>query len=163
MLFCLSEQQNKNRSVMCCRRLPVLSLVFTCVLPCMVIANSADNSPVSVTFTAEQDHQNMMDQLGIKQLRPGFRGNESAPNHANYRSGRCKSVFKLARCSDAQKRQKRHHAGDVVETATPRDCGGFRATGAGIAARLNIIDTGTGPFAPAGVTSTIEIFTLICE
>jgi hypothetical protein len=37
-----------------------------------------------VTFTAEQDHQNMMDQLGIKALRPGPSGNESAPNHANY-------------------------------------------------------------------------------
>src|SRR5512136_2489868 len=37
-----------------------------------------------VTFTAQQDHQNMMDQLGIKSLRPGPSGNESAPNHANY-------------------------------------------------------------------------------
>ena len=30
------------------------------------------------------DHQNMKDQLGIKTLRPGPSGNESAPNHANY-------------------------------------------------------------------------------
>src|SRR5436305_1492157 len=37
-----------------------------------------------VTFTAEQDHDNMMQQLGIKTLRPGPNGNESAPNHANY-------------------------------------------------------------------------------
>src|SRR5665647_3167363 len=37
-----------------------------------------------VTFTTQQDHQNMMDQLGIKRLRPGPSGNESAPNHANY-------------------------------------------------------------------------------
>jgi hypothetical protein len=37
-----------------------------------------------VNFTAVQDHQNMMDQLGIKSLRPGPSGNESAPNHANY-------------------------------------------------------------------------------
>jgi len=37
-----------------------------------------------VTFTVQQDHQNMMDQLGIKSLRPGPSGNESAPNHANY-------------------------------------------------------------------------------
>jgi hypothetical protein len=42
-------------------------------------------SPCSpVTFTSEQDHQNMMDQLGIKAVRPGFSGNESDPNHANY-------------------------------------------------------------------------------
>ncbi len=33
---------------------------------------------------AVEDHQNMMDQLGIKALRPGPSGNESAPNHANY-------------------------------------------------------------------------------
>jgi hypothetical protein len=37
-----------------------------------------------VTFTAQEDHAQMMHQLGIKQLRPGPSGNESAPNHANY-------------------------------------------------------------------------------
>lgn len=37
-----------------------------------------------VTWTTAEDHQNMMDQLGIKALRPGPSGNESAPNHANY-------------------------------------------------------------------------------
>jgi len=37
-----------------------------------------------VTFTAEQDHADMMKQLGIKTLRPGPSGNESDPNHANY-------------------------------------------------------------------------------
>ncbi len=37
-----------------------------------------------VTFTAEQDHQNMMNQLGIKSVRPGPSGDEKAPNHANY-------------------------------------------------------------------------------
>jgi hypothetical protein len=35
-------------------------------------------------WTADQDHQNMMDQLGIQALRPGPSGNESAPNAANY-------------------------------------------------------------------------------
>jgi hypothetical protein len=40
--------------------------------------------PKPVTFTSEQDHDNMMMQLGIKKLRPGPSGNESAPNHANY-------------------------------------------------------------------------------
>ena len=37
-----------------------------------------------MNWTAEQDHQNMMDQLGIKALRPGPSGDEKAPNHANY-------------------------------------------------------------------------------
>jgi hypothetical protein len=40
--------------------------------------------PKPVTFTQAQDHENMMKQLGIKKLRPGPSGNESAPNHANY-------------------------------------------------------------------------------
>ena len=37
-----------------------------------------------VTFTADQDRSHMMQQLGIKKLRPGPSGDESAPNHANY-------------------------------------------------------------------------------
>jgi hypothetical protein len=37
-----------------------------------------------VTFTDDQDHQNMMDQLGVKALRPGSSGNEKSPNYANY-------------------------------------------------------------------------------
>ncbi len=45
---------------------------------------SAPSSPERVAVTAEQDHQIMMDQLGIKALRPGPSGNEKAPNHANY-------------------------------------------------------------------------------
>jgi lysophospholipase L1-like esterase len=35
-------------------------------------------------WTAAEDHQNMMAQLGIKSLRPGPSGNEQDPNHANY-------------------------------------------------------------------------------
>jgi len=35
-------------------------------------------------WTTQDDHQNMMKQLGIRALRPGPSGNESAPNHANY-------------------------------------------------------------------------------
>jgi lysophospholipase L1-like esterase len=37
-----------------------------------------------MNWTAQQDHQNMMDQLGIKALRPGPSGNEKDANHANY-------------------------------------------------------------------------------
>lgn len=42
------------------------------------------NYPQPVNFTAEQDHDNMMKQLGIKALRPGPSGDEKMPNHANY-------------------------------------------------------------------------------
>ncbi|MGH8200127.1 MAG: acetylxylan esterase [Steroidobacteraceae bacterium] len=40
--------------------------------------------PPPVTFTAEQDHSNMMQQLGIQALRPGASGDENDPDHANY-------------------------------------------------------------------------------
>ncbi|WP_207434558.1 acetylxylan esterase [Rufibacter sp. SYSU D00434] len=42
------------------------------------------NYPAPVNFTAEQDHQHMMRQLGIKALRPGPSGDEKSPNAANY-------------------------------------------------------------------------------
>lgn len=42
------------------------------------------NYPPPVNFTAGQDHDNMMHQLGIKTLRPGPSGDEKAPDHANY-------------------------------------------------------------------------------
>src|SRR5215472_12225030 len=45
--------------------------------------SNSPGQPLSMSWTAEQDHQNMMDQLGIKALRPGLSGNENAPNHAN--------------------------------------------------------------------------------
>jgi hypothetical protein len=40
--------------------------------------------PPPVAFTAEQDHRNMMEQLGIEALRPGASGDENDPDHANY-------------------------------------------------------------------------------
>lgn len=40
--------------------------------------------PKPVNFTTQQDHDDMKQQLGIKKLRPGRNGNESAPDHANY-------------------------------------------------------------------------------
>lgn len=58
----------------------VLILFFLITASFTLLAQS--NQPV--TFTSEQDHQNMMDQLGIKTVRPGANGNENAPNAANY-------------------------------------------------------------------------------
>ena len=64
-------------------------LSFICLVSiiCGIAASwtcAQSSAPPPVTFTADQDHQNMMDQLGIKALRPGPSGNENAPNHANY-------------------------------------------------------------------------------
>lgn len=47
-------------------------------------AHAQTSAPHPAHMSAEQDHQNMMDQLGIKALRPGPSGDPNAPNHANY-------------------------------------------------------------------------------
>src|SRR6202789_4108686 len=51
------------------------------VIAALVSAQSAVDTK---NWTTAEDHQNMMDQLGIKALRPGPSGTETAPNHANY-------------------------------------------------------------------------------
>jgi len=62
----------------------------TLLLLCALLAQSllaqvdASKYPPLVTYTTQQDHDNMKQQLGITKLRPGPSGNESAPNHANY-------------------------------------------------------------------------------
>jgi len=63
-------------------------LLFCLIIGSRLFAQTPSGSSVqntsAVQFTATEDHRNMMDQLGIKSLRPGPSGNESAPNHANY-------------------------------------------------------------------------------
>src|SRR5215831_4312158 len=54
------------------------------IVTAVTIAAQSGASPELKTWTAAEDHQNMMGQLGIHKLRPGPSGNESAPNHANY-------------------------------------------------------------------------------
>jgi len=61
----------------------ICSVMLLAAAP-IATAQDAGGAPPPATFTADQDHQNMMDQLGIKALRPGPSGDEKAPNHANY-------------------------------------------------------------------------------
>ena len=60
--------------------------VLIVTLTTAAILGQQSSSPVSESnnWTTAEDHQNMMAQLGIRRLRPGPSGNESAPNHANY-------------------------------------------------------------------------------
>jgi hypothetical protein len=60
---------------------PFAALVLVTCAVLFVIRVSAQSDAANA---ADQDRQNMMDQLGIKSLRPGPSGNEKAPNHANY-------------------------------------------------------------------------------
>ncbi len=56
------------------------------VLAAAMSTVSAGQRPQPLNWTAQQDHQNMMEQLGIRALRPGPSGNApaGAPNAANY-------------------------------------------------------------------------------
>src|SRR5580704_4100812 len=49
-----------------------------------MLAGFALGQQAPLNWTAADDHRNMMEQLGIKALRPGPSGKESDPNHANY-------------------------------------------------------------------------------
>ena len=52
-------------------------------------------SPAPKNWTAEEDHRQMMEQLGITALRPGPSGNEQDPNHANYDESKANPFPKL--------------------------------------------------------------------
>src|SRR5947209_2765562 len=53
--------------------------------PCTTGAIVAAEAGIAgASWTAQQDHQNMMEQLGIKRLRPGPSGQAGATNAANY-------------------------------------------------------------------------------
>lgn len=71
------------------KRMKKTTLILLVLLSCQLIlaqrkAGSVTQECNPVTFTTQQDHQNMMDQLGIISVRPGPSGNESDPDHANY-------------------------------------------------------------------------------
>jgi hypothetical protein len=64
------------------RALPTIAVASAFTVLVGLLATAQQSPPLN--WTTEQDHQNMMDQLGIKALRPGPSGNENDPNHANY-------------------------------------------------------------------------------
>ena len=63
--------------MMLLRRTVLLSFAF-------VASRAAAQQAEPRNWTAQEDHRNMMEQLGIKALRPGPSGNDQDPNHANY-------------------------------------------------------------------------------
>ena len=59
------------------------ALLSVALAAALAITPAVHAQTAPVNFTTEQDHQNMMDQLKIKTLRPGPSGDDSQPNHAN--------------------------------------------------------------------------------
>jgi lysophospholipase L1-like esterase len=77
MIFALRPKSGISRLAACA----ALTLCASQMAAGQPAQNPSADAPKN--WTAEQDHQNMMDQLGIKALRPGPSGNDKAPNHAN--------------------------------------------------------------------------------
>jgi (4-O-methyl)-D-glucuronate---lignin esterase len=63
---------------------------------CLGVASAqTPSSPEPAAWTTADDHRNMLDQLGIRALRPGPSGDEAAPNHANYDESQANPFPKL--------------------------------------------------------------------
>lgn len=62
----------------------ISAAAFTFALTVASFAQQPASPPNPNAAATAADHKDMMEQLGIRRLRPGPSGNESAPNHANY-------------------------------------------------------------------------------
>ena len=68
-------------------RLALISIALTFCNSGVTLAQNAgatNSTCKPVTYTVDEDQKNMMQQLGIRAMRPGPSGDEHAPNHANY-------------------------------------------------------------------------------
>ncbi len=76
------------------RRASTMAIASRVALACLIVAcaqhqpKGSTRAPEPKSWTAAQDHVQMMEQLGIQALRPGPSGNERDPNHANYDESR---------------------------------------------------------------------------
>jgi hypothetical protein len=59
------------------------------------VSTGAPRNQEPVLFTTRQDHQNMLDQLGITKLRPGRDSNPNSKNPANYDQAKANPYPKL--------------------------------------------------------------------
>jgi hypothetical protein len=71
-----------------CALLPLVSRVRVGIVVLSVLGrpgvSAQDAQPTPLTWTTQQDHKNMMEQLGIQRLRPGPSGQPGRTNSANY-------------------------------------------------------------------------------
>src|SRR4051812_37005277 len=76
-----------------------LGMAFAPSSPCSAQEGAASRGAAQdrepVVFTTRQDHQNMLDQLGITRLRPGRDSNPNSPNPANYDQAKANPYPKL--------------------------------------------------------------------
>ena len=89
----------------------IILTLFIAILGITVLVAQQPAAPASSEakqWTTQEDHQNMMTQLGIKKLRPGPSGNEKDPNHANYDESLANPYPESAGSPDAEEWEKGH-------------------------------------------------------
>ena len=100
-----------------------MTVTYRTLLPVAILAGAlalpGQQPPEPKNWTAAEDHQNMMEQLGIKSLRPGPSGTESAPNHANYDESLANPYPNLPDVLTLKNGKKVKSAKDVVEQRRP--------------------------------------------
>jgi hypothetical protein len=70
-----------------CMRTPILAASLCLIAAGLALPDvgaAQAMTAAEIQAATERDHQRMMDELGIRKLRPGPSGDEKAPNHANY-------------------------------------------------------------------------------
>ena len=102
-----------------------ISAAILVALGAATIAAQSGASTEVKTWTAAEDHQNMMGQLGIRKLRPGPSGTETAPNHANYDEATANPYPNLPDALTLKNRQESDLRRHVVETTAARNSRGF--------------------------------------
>src|SRR5438552_15005667 len=93
-----------------------------------------------LNWTAQQDHQNMMEQLGIKRLRPGPSGRTGATNAANYDPAKANPypdlpdplTFKNGHRVTTSERCWKQRRPEIVADLEPEDPGRVPQTVAGV-------------------------------
>ena len=96
--------------------LPTVSALFAADAP----PATASTLPPPVSLTAEEDHQRMMQLLGIKELRPGANGRDpDAPNAANYDEAKANPYPELPDLLTLQNGEKVRSAEDWWQRRRP--------------------------------------------
>jgi len=96
--------------------LPTASALFAADAP----PATASTLPPPVSLTAEEDHQRMMQLLGIKELRPGANGRDpDAPNAANYDEAKANPYPELPDLLTLQNGEKVRNSADWWQRRRP--------------------------------------------
>jgi len=66
------------------RLIQLVAVLSAGLMFCQAADCAPGDAPAPSPLTAEQDHRNTMDQLGIQELRPGASADANSPDYANY-------------------------------------------------------------------------------